>query len=120
MLDRDWMDPRNATMWQGVNGTNNPCPPGFRLPTKTELETEWLSWRTNNSAAAFASPLKLVVGGERDHSDGSLDRVGFQGHIWSSTDGVIGFWFLDFDGDFADVWSNSGSADGKSVRCIQD
>ena len=36
----DWRTPQNNNLWQGVSGTNNPCPAGFRLPTETELETE--------------------------------------------------------------------------------
>ena len=29
----DWRIPQNNNLWQGVNGINNPCPTGFRLPT---------------------------------------------------------------------------------------
>ena len=29
----DWRSPQNANLWQGVNGVNNPCPSGYRLPT---------------------------------------------------------------------------------------
>ncbi|NDB36338.1 MAG: hypothetical protein EB023_13595, partial [Flavobacteriia bacterium] len=40
----DWRSPQNANLWQGVNGVNNPCPSGYRLPTETELNNERLSW----------------------------------------------------------------------------
>ena len=30
----DWRSPQNDNLWQGVSGTNNPCPSGFRLPTE--------------------------------------------------------------------------------------
>ena len=39
----DWRSPQNANLWQGVNGINNPCPSGYRLPTEAELEAEHLS-----------------------------------------------------------------------------
>ena len=34
----DWRSTQNDNLWQGVSGTNNPCPSGYRLPTLTELE----------------------------------------------------------------------------------
>jgi hypothetical protein len=64
----DWRSPQNNNLWQGVNGTNNPCPAGYRLPTEAELNAERLSWSSNNAAGAFASPLKLPVAGYRDRS----------------------------------------------------
>ena len=30
----DWRSPQNDNLWQGVNGINNPCPAGFRVPTE--------------------------------------------------------------------------------------
>ncbi|PKP05708.1 MAG: hypothetical protein CVU10_10180 [Bacteroidetes bacterium HGW-Bacteroidetes-5] len=41
-LPIDWRDPQNDNLWQGVSGTNNPCPSGFRVPTETELNDERL------------------------------------------------------------------------------
>lgn len=34
----DWRWPQNNALWQGEAGVNNPCPSGFRIPTKVELE----------------------------------------------------------------------------------
>jgi hypothetical protein len=61
----DWRSPQNANLWQGVNGVNNPCPSGYRIPTETEINAERLSWSQNNSAGAFASPLKWTLAGYR-------------------------------------------------------
>src|SRR5574344_2381954 len=72
----NWRSPQNDNLWQGVSGTNNPCPSGYRLPTAAELEEERLSWSSNNEAGAFASPLKLPVAGSRNLSSGSLLIVG--------------------------------------------
>ena len=52
----DWRIPKNNNLWQGESGTNNPCPAGFRIPTKTEWETEMASWSSMDSAGAFTSP----------------------------------------------------------------
>ena len=78
----DWRSPQNTNLWQGVNGTNNPCPSGYRLPTETELNAERLSWSSQNSSGAFASPLKLPVAGFRVSSNGSLFNVGIYGYYW--------------------------------------
>jgi len=121
----DWRSPQNVNLWQGVNGVNNPCPSGYRLPTETEFNAERLSWvqppisSTNNSAGAFASPLKLPMSGFRYNSNGSLGNVGTNGYYWSST--VIGT-------NSRNLYFNSSNADmdtdyralGVAVRCLKD
>src|SRR5690554_1490275 len=82
----DWRNPQNALLWQGVAGTNNPCPTGYRIPTDAEFIAEFNSWGSQNSAGAFASPLKFSIGGRRG-SDGTITSVfvGQIGFYWSST-----------------------------------
>jgi hypothetical protein len=55
----DWLVPSNPNLWQGVNGVNNPCPMGFRIPTKQEWMDEYATWSSLNANGAFGSPLKL-------------------------------------------------------------
>jgi uncharacterized protein (TIGR02145 family) len=115
----DWRSPQNDNLWQGVSGVNNPCPAGYRLPTEAELNAERASWSSNNSAGAFASPLKLPVAGYRGGSDGSLDVVGSDGYYWSSTvDGTYsrGLYFIS-----SGAYMYSGyRAYGRTVRCIKE
>ncbi len=120
----DWRSPQNNNLWQGVNGVNNPCPIGYRLPTEAELDAERLSWSSNNSAGAFASPLKLPVAGERHYGHGSLILVGSYGRYWSSTAQVspIGVWNsrgLSFHVNGAYIKSYFRTR-SKSVRCLKD
>jgi len=115
----DWRSPQNDNLWQGVSGTNNPCPSGYRLPTEAEWETERTSWSSNNAAGAFASPLKLPVAGYRGSSIGSLGNVGSGGTYWSSTVSGTGARYLYFDSSSAYMYSGS-RAFGISVRCIKD
>jgi len=116
----DWRVSQNDELWQGVSGINNPCPPGFRLPTNIELDTERLSWSSNDRDGAFDSPLKLVAAGGRNLNDGTLFRDGSVGYYWSSG-GVDGFYslFLAFNSDRA-VMSKYLRASGSSVRCLKD
>jgi uncharacterized protein (TIGR02145 family) len=116
----DWRSPQNDNLWQGINGINNPCPSGYRLPTSAELDSERSSWSQNNSAGAFASPLKLPVAGRRDSSNGLLYYVGNRGYYWRSTVYGTEAGGLNFNSSSADVYTIGGRAAGFSVRCIKD
>ncbi len=115
----DWRSPKNDNLWQGISGTNNPCPNGYRLPTEAELDAERQSWSSNNAAGAFASPLKLPVAGSRIYSTGSLYGAGSYGYYWSSTlDGTYSRYLL-FTSSTTDMVSY-GRAYGFSVRCLKE
>ena len=115
----DWRSPKNNNLWQGVNGTNNPCPSGYRLPTRAEWEAERQSWSSKNAAGAFNSPLKLPVAGGRNFSSGSLGSVGSSGGYWSATVDGPGARLLTFYSSNAYMY-NYFRADGSSVRCLKD
>ena len=118
--NKDWRNPPNNNLWQGVNGINNPCPSGFRLPTAIELEAELDSWNPRNAEGAFASPLKLTVGGSRGFSNGLLNNVAIYGYYWSSTvSGTdarnVSFYSVS---QHSNIYTNN-RAFGYSVRCIK-
>ena len=115
----DWRSPQNNNLWQGAGGINNPCPPGYRLPTEAEWDAERDSWNSNNASGAFGYPLKLPMAGYRFRSTGSLLDVGSFGFYWSSTVSGTNSWSLAFDNSNAG-WSDSNRATGLSVRCIKD
>lgn len=115
----DWRSPQNTNLWQGVNGVNNPCPAGYRLPTEAELNAERLSWSSNNSAGAYGSPLKLPLAGLRNLSDGSLYYVGSFGFYWSSTVSGSNSRYLLFSSSLAFMDSYTRAL-GFSVRCTKD
>jgi uncharacterized protein (TIGR02145 family) len=115
----DWRSSQNANLWQGVNGVNNPCPTGYRIPTEAEWNAERLSWSDNTSVGAFASPLKLPMAGFRSLINGGLATVGANGYYWSSTASGSDSRNLDFSSNVASMGISS-RAYGSSVRCIKD
>ena len=115
----DWRSPQNDNLWQGVNGINNPCPSGYRIPTEAELDAERLSWSSNNPAGAIASPLKLPMAGFRSYSNGSLNSVGTFGSYWSSTVSSASSRWLGFGSSNA-FMSDYFRAYGLCVRCLKD
>jgi hypothetical protein len=115
----NWRNPSNDNLWQGESGINNPCPAGFRLPTEAEWEIERASWTPQDSAGAFASPLKLVTAGGRSSFDGTLVNAGSSGYYWSSTVGGSESHALDLSSGGAFMGSGY-RAYGFSVRCLKD
>jgi len=115
----DWRNPQNDNLWQGVEGINNPCPPGWRLPTAEEWDTERLSWSTNNGEGAYNSPLKLPFGGYRFYYNGSIWDTGYSGNYWTSTvDGIL-VKYLSFTGGPVEIYSGFRTS-GYSIRPIKD
>jgi len=116
----DWRSQQNDNLWQGVNGTNNPCPSGYRIPTETELNEERVSWNINTSAGAFASPLKWTVTGVRSNGDGVIFLDGSYGNAWSSTVNGDKAKVLGFNSTTTGLGFGDYRADGRPVRCIKD
>jgi len=115
----DWRSTRNDNLWQGVNGINNPCPSGYRLPTDAEWGAEQATWTSKNAAGAFMFQLKLPMPGVRNYGKGSLSNVGTTGKYWSSTVFGTNARFLTFD-SYSLGSSATPRAAGLAVRCLKD
>ena len=118
----DWLQTHNDNLWQGVNGVNNPCPSGFRVPTLAEWTIEKDSWTTQNYAGSYLSPLKLPKTSIRLSTNGNI-ILQDEGEYWSST---IDASFPTYSSIIVsqnsgiDTASNSPRGQGLAVRCIMD
>lgn len=117
----DWRNPQNVNLWQGLGGTNNPCPTGYRIPTSSELNAERLLFSSNDPVGAFNSVLKFVRPGYRDgFYDGTCYDGNSIGYYWSSTVSAFNTTYnLDIRNGNSFIGDN-GRALGLSVRCIKD
>lgn len=113
----DWRTPQDVNIWQGVSGSNNPCPIGYRLPTETEMTNQKSTWASSNSASAFGSPIKLTVAGRRNAGDGSLSDVNTVGVYWISTVSSASSRSFGFNSTLAEMY-NDFRVFGFTVRCI--
>lgn len=109
--------PSPASLWQGVTGTNNPCPIGYRIATETEMDNQRRSWPSNNSTGARNSPLILPMAGQRSTS-GGISNGGNAGLYWTSTVDSTTSIYLNF-GSSGDLTTNI-RARGLAVRCLKD
>jgi hypothetical protein len=116
---QNWISPSNTNLWRGVNGINNPCPSGFRLPTSDELKAEFKAYAIKNAATAFSSIHKFVPAGGRGSDSGLLNSTGKSGWYWTSTTGINQSDQPYFDVSTAIPAGANFRAFATSVRCIK-
>ena len=114
----DWRVSPNNSLWQGVNGTNNPCPAGFRIPTYTEFLNEFNAYNITNTNSAFSNGpsggFKFPATPEIYPSNSF--SIGYAaGSLWTSTVQSLTVSISDFGISY---YSGQRSI-GASVRCIK-
>ena len=119
----DWLSPENDNLWKGLNGINNPCPAGFRIPTRPEWDAERASWSSQDPVGAFATQLKLPASGIRIRFQENVyvSHEGIEGNYWSSTAGTDrdSYFLVFYTGD-ALVRNYGLRSYGMCVRCIKE
>ena len=106
-------------LWQ--SDLNDPCPVGYRIPTKAELDEERKAFSSNNADGAFTSVLKLPAAGRRTYyGNGNLSSIGEVGYYWSISTTLNNLsYFLNFNDNSGTGETNEIRANGHSVRCIK-
>ncbi|MFV5686520.1 FISUMP domain-containing protein [Flavobacterium sp. GB2R13] len=128
-------DANNGAWVDGSKTTNDPCPAGFRVPTKVQWDgvlanntvSRTGSWANdgNFSSAVSWGPnantktLTLPVAGWRLYTDGALHDRGYSGNYWSSTEDSASAWLLSFVSG-SPYTSNFNRPCGFSVRCVSE
>ena len=111
----DWRSTPNNNLWQGVSGTNNPCPYGFRLPTAAEY-----SWVTGVTIGGAYTYLKMTASGYREAvSPAAYTITGqiayFQTSTVSTTNNTVAYM-----GGGTGYTTTFIHTVGAPVRCIKD
>lgn len=128
--NNDWASPNNYTSknWNDISESDgktffDPCPEGWRLPTKAEysnFSTTTFTWDATNSGRTYNGNW-FPAAGFRSAGDGAFNIVGSFGDCWSASP------YSENDG--YDLYFNSGlvipalsdyRARGFSVRCVQE
>lgn len=115
----DWRSPQFSNLWQGVNGTNNPCPTGYRIPTSAELSVEFATWSGPTINGAFSAVLKFPAAGGRSFSTGLIEGPGTDFYYWSSTVSTTRSNALSRWGTNNIAITQNGRVIGSSIRCIK-
>jgi uncharacterized protein (TIGR02145 family) len=135
--DFDWLYPQDDKLWNSGTEENpvktiyDPCPEGWRVPTKTELINlidNYSSWTSENDLNgrwfrgrnSFTDTVPQVflraAGTFYVYDEVYADNRGGAGLYWSSKL----YSYLLFASSYVDMYGNfCESANGHSVRCVQ-
>jgi uncharacterized protein (TIGR02145 family) len=121
-----------------LKGTQDPCPTGYRVPSRTEWDgvrnaslntvSRTNPWTTGSSTnfsnaihfgpSASVKTLTLPAAGLRS-TTGTPNSRGVIGYYWSSTEGSNSGWYLNFSNSIAGA-NNITWAMAFSVRCVSE
>ena len=126
----------NVTEATPIKTANDPCPSGYRVPTRNEWVSIYSTTPVNTQAnwsnvgTYSASPtnysagknvnnsLYLPASGYRSNSGGTLDERGSYGYYWSSTVNGASAYTLYFSSGSVSPAGSSNRLLGFSVRCV--
>ena len=120
----------NGSWADGSKTGNDPCPTGYRVPTKaqwdgvianntkTNVGTFSNSFTNYGAGVKFGDELMLPAAGDRSALNGALGNRGVRGNYWSSKEsGSSNAWYLYFGSSNVNTDYDTRYY-GKSVRCV--
>lgn len=128
--NNDWASPNNYTSknWNDISESDgktffDPCPEGWRLPTKAEysnFSTTTFTWDATNSGRTYNGNW-FPAAGYRYSGDGGMSNVGIYGNYWSASpiSENYGCNLYFYSGNVSPA-NNFYRAYGFSVRCVQE
>lgn len=128
----DWLATQCDSLWNDSSkGINDPCPPGYRVPTDTEFMSigDASIWLNEDNGGLFIVEaedgyprLILPAAGRRECDNGDSFGQGFDCDYWSSSvpPGRPTARGMSFDSDTTLEEYMLARAYGFSVRCIQE
>lgn len=113
----NWNTPNNPTGSNKPEG--NPCPTGYRTPTKEEYQN-LINLIGTGSQMWNETKLKLPAAGHRDNISSTLYHQGSLGGYWSSAPNAsYGAWSMNFSSGDSTLNNYYYRTHGFSVRCIK-
>ena len=115
----DWMSSSTNSLWQGVSGTNNPCPTGFYVPTIAEWATLAASSSITSLATAYSSALKITANGGQHYYSSLFNMGGSFAYYWSSSISGVNTYYLILS-TAVNTTLATPRGNGFPVRCVSD
>ncbi len=121
----DYTLPSTSDIWTFVN---DPSPSGWRVPTKTEIDSLWKApsvWTTENGVygqrfGTAPNTIFLPALGQREDASGNFTYGGTGGYYWgnSVSSGGGNAYYLRFYNGSAVDWSTHSRSYGHFIRCV--
>ncbi|WPC11962.1 fibrobacter succinogenes major paralogous domain-containing protein [Riemerella anatipestifer] len=112
-----------------MNGSNNPCPEGYHVPTNVEqeaLHNSILGYTAGTNSFTRSTKmwneinLRLPASGYRGILNGNV-YIQSVGNLWSSNQNSNMYsWNLFFNSNNSNVGGNFYRANGYGIRCLHD
>ena len=130
-FEGNWNSTVGDTPWDGSKGVQDPCPPGYRIPYRSEYlpftnspaEIDGWAYMADKYMFSVGTPLTYYPLAGYMSWDGSYSNVGTGARVWSSRTHSTASNAYNFrispNGDSVS-YSNGGKekANGYSVRCV--